>query len=336
MTVTMKDIARDLGLSVVTISKVLHNHPDISTETRERVLAHIKKRDYQPNILARSLVTGRSFLVGFIVPDLIHPFFAEVAKAISLTIRPSGFSLVISSSEEDPVLEAQEIRQLLARRLDVLVIASTAMSGEYFQHLSKNKQPYILIDRDFPGSSENFVGVDDIAVGRIATQHLVDIGCKRIAHISGRENSTGIRRLEGYRQALSANGLKYRAEYVISRNSVDTESVAQGADAARALLRCKSRPDGIFCYNDPLAIGAMDSIYEAGLTIPRDIALVGCGNLHYDASLRVPLSSVDQHSQLIGEHAGKIVLDLIEAKDSTFRRHVILEPSLIIRASSQR
>ena len=121
----MKDIAQDLGLSVVTVSKVLRDHPDISEETRQRVLIRVKELDYQPNVLARSLVTGRSFLVGLVVPGLLHPFFAEIAKALSTVIRAKGYSLIVSSSEEDPELERQGIRQLLARRLDALVIASS-------------------------------------------------------------------------------------------------------------------------------------------------------------------------------------------------------------------
>lgn len=104
MAVRMKDIANELGLSVVTISKVLHNHPDISPETRERVLKHVQDRDYQPNMLARSLVTGHSYLIGLVVPDLLHPLFAEVAKSLSLAIRGGGYSLIISSLEEDPAL----------------------------------------------------------------------------------------------------------------------------------------------------------------------------------------------------------------------------------------
>ena len=120
----MKDIARDLGVSVVTISKVLRNHPDVGDETRERVLARVKELDYRPNLAARSLVTGRSYLIGLVVPDLLHPFFAEIAKSISEVLRKSGYYLIVSSSEEDPDLEEQEISKLLARRLDALVIAT--------------------------------------------------------------------------------------------------------------------------------------------------------------------------------------------------------------------
>src|ERR671923_2232770 len=113
MSTRMRDIARDLGVSVITVSKVLRNHPDVGHETRERVLARVKELDYRPNFAARSLVTGRSYLVGLIVPDLLHPFFAEIAKSLSDVLRTSGYYLIISSSEEDPDLEEQEVNQLL-------------------------------------------------------------------------------------------------------------------------------------------------------------------------------------------------------------------------------
>ncbi|WP_221313202.1 LacI family DNA-binding transcriptional regulator [Granulicella aggregans] len=332
----MKDIAEELGLSVVTISKVLHNHPDISAKTRERVLKHVEARDYQPSMLGRSLVTGNSFLIGLVVPDLLHPFFAEVAKALSLAVRGSGYSLIISSSEEDPGLELQEMRQLLSRRIDAIVVASTATSGEAFQRMHRNNERVLLIDRKFPIEGGAFVGVDDVAAGRLATEHLIQVGCRNIAHIGGRENSTGLDRLEGYRQALLAANLPFSPKNVIHRTRVDTNSFGEGAAAARLLLSRKVQPDGIFCYNDPLAIGAMHVLLEAGVRIPEDIALVGCGNLHYDNSLLVPLSSIDQKSSEIGRVAGDIVLKMIANKEKNNGETVVLSPSLVVRASSRR
>ena len=336
MTVRMKDIANDLGLSVVTISKVLRHHPDIAEETRKRVLRRVKELDYQPNVLARSLVTGRSYLIGLVVPDLLHPFFAEVAKALSTVVRQRGYSVIISSSEEDADLEAREIHQMVARQLDALVIASSSNETAAFEKLNRQGQPYVLVDREFPGLAANFVGIDDEAAGRIATEHLVDQGCRTIAHIRGRDNSTGIRRFEGYKQALQRRGLHYSESNVVERQNVDSESTRHGAEAMRLLLDQESRPDGVFCYNDPLAIGAMNAILESGLRIPEDIAIIGCGNLHYDNSLRVPLSSVDQHSQMIGERAAKILLHMIESKGRPQARSVILDPSLVVRASTLR
>jgi LacI family transcriptional regulator len=336
MTVRMKDIAEELGLSIVTISKVLRNHPDISPETRERVMKHVKARDYQPNMLARSLVTGRSFLMGLVVPDLLHPFFAEIAKALSSTIRSEGYSLLISSSEEDPELEAQEVRLLLARKIDAIVVASTAVSGERFARLREDKQPVLLIDRNFGNAADTFVGVDDRACGRVATEHLIQVGCRRLAHISGRDNSAGSQRLEGFRDALASHGLPNEDKLVIYRSRVDTNSIEHGAEAAQLLLKRKQRPDGIFCYNDPLAIGAMRTILAAGLRIPEDIALIGCGNLHYDDSLKVPLSSIDQQTTAIGEVAGRIALEMIDMKGIRPAESVVLQPSLVVRASSSR
>lgn len=151
----MKDIADYLGLSVVTVSKVLRNHPDISEGTRERVLLHVKEVNYEPNILARSLVTGRSFLIGLIVPDLLHPFFAEVAKELSSTIRSKGYSLIVSSSEEDADMEQREIRHLRARRLDALVIASTRTEIPPSDPLFEKGETVVFLDRQLPGIATN-------------------------------------------------------------------------------------------------------------------------------------------------------------------------------------
>jgi LacI family transcriptional regulator len=217
-----------------------------------------------------------------------------------------------------------------------LVIASSGGDTEAFARMDRIGHPYVLIDRQFPDISANFVGIDDEAAGRLATNHLIDQGCKKIAHIRGRENSTGIRRFNGYRQALEERGLPFLDSYVVARNNVDTKSDEMGREAMRLLLKLKPIPDGVFCYNDPLAIGAINAIREAGLRIPQDIALVGCGNLHYNGSLRVPLSSIDQHSQLIGERAGHMTLDLIEQKVRPQPRSIILEPALVVRESSDR
>ena len=336
MTVRMKDIAADLGLSMVTISKVLHGHPDIGEETRQRVLQRVKELRYRPNVAARSLVTGRSYLIGLVVPDLLHPFFAEVAKSLARTLRKRGYSLIIASSEEDPEIEEQEIEHMVGRRLDGLVIAAVTTSHALFDRLDEEKQKYVLIDRNFSGSPANFVGMDDIAAGSLATQHLIGRGCTRIAHIRGRDDSTGAGRVEGYRRAMNAAGFDVLERYIIPRETVDTESRRQGEEAMQRLLALKPRPDGVFCYNDPIAIGAMDATLAAGLRIPDDIAIIGCGNLHYDDFLRVPLSSIDQQSSVIGERAGKLVLGVIEAKARPRSKSIVLEPQIVERASTAR
>jgi LacI family transcriptional regulator len=332
----MKDVARDLGVSVMTVSKVLRDHPDVGDETRERVLARVKELEYRPNLAARSLVTGRTYLVGLVVPDLLHPFFAEIAKSVSDVLRKNGYYLIISSSEEEPDLEEQEINQLLARRLDTLIIASCRSTVDLFFRIEKQKMPYVLIDRSLPGLSANFVGVDDEAVGMLATRHLIDVGCKRIAHIRGPETSPGIRRVEGYKRALAQGGLKVVDNYIIAERKGDVETRQLGAEAMGQLLSLKPRPDGVFCFNDPLAMGAMNYALDQGLRIPEDMAVIGCGNLHYDDSLRVPLSSIDQHSRRIGEEAARITLGILKSKVPPKPETVVLQPELIMRGSTRR
>ena len=337
MAIRMKDIADDLGVSIVTVSKVLRDHPDIAAETRRRVLKRMRELNYQPNFAARALVTGRTWTLGLVVPDLLHPFFAEIAKAISLEARKHGYSLLISSSDEEPELEVQEIKQFLARRVDVILIASAQWSIDCFRMIEEHKTPYVLIDRRFQGLNANFVGVDDEAVGTIATSHLIEQGCKRIAHIRGPEVSTAVGRLEGYKRVLSSYNLSPLPGHIVSLGtSGDHRGERGGYEAARKLLASKPRPDGIFCFNDPSALGAMRAILDAGLRIPEDVAVVGCGNLSYSDFLRVPLSSVDQGSENIGKFTADLALKIARKKEPSKPVTQLITPHVVIRASSQR
>jgi LacI family transcriptional regulator len=335
MAVRMKDIARDLGLSVVTVSKVLRNQPDISEGTRQRVLKRTHELNYQPNPAARALVTGRSFTIGLVVPDLVHSFFAEVAKGLSSVLREQGYRLLISTSEEDPVLERGEIDDLLGRRVDALIVASTQLTVESFRRIEQREMPYVLIDRSFLGLPANFVGVDDEEVGRLATEHLISIGRRRIAHIRGPEVSTAMGRLEGYRRTLALHNLDAPAAYVVSGRTIDNAGDVSGQESMTHLLALDPQPDAIFCYNDPTAMGALRAILESGLRVPEDVAVIGCGNVYYAHLLRVPLSSIDQDSTGIGEHAAKLALSLVESKGTPTRpKSALLQPKLVARAST--
>jgi LacI family transcriptional regulator len=336
MAVRMKDIARDVGVSVVTVSKVLRNHSDISEETRQRVLKRMKELNYSPNLAARALVTGRTYTAGLVVPDLLHPFFAQVAKGLSSVLRKRGYSLMISSSEEDPALEQQEIEQMLSRRVDMLLVASAQWVVESFRRIEEQHTPYVLIDRRFLGLEANFVGVDDEAAGALATEHLIAQNCRRIAHIRGPEVSTAVGRLQGYQRALAKHGLVPLPGYVVSSRSSDDRGDTAGYQAMTQLLRIEPRLDGLFCYNDPVAFGAMKAILDAGLRIPDDIAVVGCGNVLYSDFLKVPLSTIDQNSALIGERAAKLALALVDSKQPVRPRTVVVEPKLVVRTSSLR
>jgi LacI family transcriptional regulator len=338
MAVNMKDIARELGVSMVTVSKALRNHPDISTKTRERVEAKAEELGYRLNLAARSLVTGRSLLIGLIVPDLIHPFFSEIAKGMSLVLRNKGYLLAISSSEEDEMLEQQEIDQMLAHRLDALVVASCQMNAQLLQTIRLGGTPLVLVDRSFDDFPCHFVGSDDYMSAKLATEHLLGLKRKRIAHISGRENSTGRRRLKGFLDTLKKHNIAFPAEYLVQARNPDTRGKQEGIDALKALSKLRRPPDAIWCYNEVIATGVIAEAGAQGIRIPEDLAVIGCGNLHFDDEIRVPLSSIHQRSTEIGEKAANLVLELISETSSVPEapRHVIIRPKLVARASTSR
>jgi LacI family transcriptional regulator len=332
----MIDIARDLGLSVITVSKALRNRPDISASTRARILRRCQELNFRPNLAARALVTGRTNMMGLVIPDLAHTFFTELARGMSGVLLRAGFTLLISSSEQQPELEQQVIDQLIARRVDALMVASTQFTPQTFQQMEKEAIPYILLDRRFEGFPAHFVGVDDELLGYLATMHLIEIGCRRIAHISAEKLSPLLGRFNGYKRALAERGLTLGPEFVASTGRVEEAGEASGYDAAKQLLRLKPLPDAIFCYNDSVAMGAMQSILDDGLRIPQDIALLGCGNLHFDNFLRVPLSSVDQQSTAIGIRAARLAIDLVNSDKPLRPKTIFLEPKIIQRESTRR
>ena len=336
MAVRLKDIARDLGVSVITVSKALRDHSDISDETKARVLKRCKELNYRPNLAARALVTGHSNLIGFVVPDILHSFFSEIVRAVSASLQGTGYTLVTASSEQDAKLEKQAVEQLIARGVDALLIASTQSTADMFRRVEEAGIPYILIDRNFAGLASHFIGVNDEEVGALATRHLAEVGCKRIAHIGGTGLSPVVGRMEGYKRALSKLRLTADPQLVFNAALVEELGDATGYAATARLLHLQPRPDGIFCYNDPVAIGAMKAIFEAGLKVPDDISVVGAGNVHYSDMLRVPLTTVDQGTSRMGTRGAELVMERIAAKRMLRSKRVLIPPKLVVRKSTQR
>jgi LacI family transcriptional regulator len=330
----MKDIARELGVSVVTVSKVIRNKPDVGKSTRERVLRRVQDLNYRPNMLARGLASGRSYTIGLIVPDLVHTYFAELAKGVSAGLRKHSYQLILASAEEEPELERQEIEHLLARGIDALLIASCQNSAGGFKSLVKSKTPYVLIDRFLPKLNGYFVGTNDTAAGRMATEHLIGLGRRRIAHIGGELVSTSVGRLEGYKAALAAQRIRFRPEYVVIRSRLEEAGVQIGNSAMSDLLKLKERPDAVFCYNDLTAVGAIRCLLANKLRVPEDVAVIGCGNIRLSEYLEVALSSIDQSTQQQGEEAAALALGLIAHRRKRRARHLLIEPKLIARDST--
>jgi LacI family transcriptional regulator len=333
MAVTMQDIARDLKVSVVTVSKALRHQSSISVATRNRVLQRAKELHYQMNWVARSLVTRRTYTIGLLLPDVRHPFFADIAKAVVEAVRARGYHVIISYFEEDPKLEAIEAESLVARQVDGLIVASAQpRESDLFRHIREREVPFVLIDRPVAGSHASFVGADNEAIGRIATEHLIAQGCQRIAHLRGPEIGIATARMTGYRKALAKHKLSMPAEYVVEARYDDD----MGYRAMQTLLERNPLPDGVVCYNDPVAIGAIKAILESGLKVGPDIAVVGAGNVRYSEVLAVPLTTVDQGTVAIGKHASQILMQQISSKRARRPKTILIPPQLVIRKSTAR
>lgn len=334
MAVKMSDIARDLNVSVVTVSKALRNQGKISEKTRQRELQRCRELNYQPNLIARSLATRRTFTVGLLLPDFTHPFFAQIARSIAETARARGYHALISYFDEDPKIEVSEAQVMLARRVDGLILASAQCDGdsEFFRDILSRETPLVLIDRPLTEIKTSFVGVDNVGLGRVATEHLIEQGCRHIAHLRGPQLGIANDRLNGYCLALEGQGLPVLQDYIVDGGFQDRT----GYEGMHNLLESRIKLDGVFCFNDPVAIGALKALREAGRRVPQDVAIIGAGNINYGEALAVPLTSIDQAPNEIGAAAGKLLLDQIESRHSPRSRRIIVPHRLVIRESSKR
>jgi LacI family transcriptional regulator len=281
---------------------------------------------YRPNQFARALMTKQSYLIGIVVPDLMHSYFAEICRGVEAHARPVGYQNLICSTDEEPRKEMDEIEALLSRT-DGLIVASalSASEAKFYKRLISDGAKIVLIDRVLDGLRCSAVTTDDVQVGRLATEHLIKLGHRKIGHLRGPDVSTAVKRLQGYREAMSKAKLK-----ALVRNCGFTET--DGYAAMQKWIAAGELPSAIFAGNDPAAIGAMAAANEAGLKVPGDIAFVGAGSIHYGDMLRVPVTTVSWSKAEMGQAAAILLLELIDGKKKS--RTITVPPELVIRQSS--
>ena len=331
---TMKRIAGELGVSITTVSKVLNNHADISEATRTRVLAKVEELRYQRNAVARSLSLRRTHTLGIVIPDLMHSFFVEVIAGIEPVASVRGYGLLLCSSSENAGKERAELEMLRGRQVDGVVLASANASGntDMLLQLTKQGTSLVMIDRDdHPSVKCHRVLTDDEHVGVLATSHLLDVDRRAIAHIGGPPIVHAKRREKGWRETLRERGIKPADDWVVHGGFMESD----GYRAMKRLLTLRPRIDAVFAANDPSAIGAMKAIWEAGLRVPDDIAVVGVGDIALGDLLRVPLTTVGWSRRDQGRHAAELLLGSLEGEVDRPQR-VIVPPRLIVRESSGR
>jgi DNA-binding LacI/PurR family transcriptional regulator len=331
---TVKDIANKLSLHYTTVSKALRDHPDISVETKNRVLTLAKELDYHPNSIAKSLKNHSTFTIGIIVPSIKVDFFSAVISGVEEVAYEQGFNTVVCQSNEDHEREVTHISTLISNRVDgVLVsLAQTTKSGAHIRPLQKKGIPLVLFDRVCEDIEADKVVVDDYRGAVKAVRHLIQSGYRNIAHIAGPENtSVGRDRCRGYVDELKRNGIAIKQENIIIGGLQEND----GVTAFRTFASHAKMPEAIFAVNDPVAIGVYDEIKRCGLNIPQDIALIGFGNIKLSSYLDPPLTTVRQSPYKLGKTAAGMLLRRIENPGSKMEpKTEVIETELILREST--
>tara|TARA_R110001606_G_scaffold76420_1_gene176722 strand:+ start:1459 stop:2496 length:1038 start_codon:yes stop_codon:yes gene_type:complete len=334
---TIYDIAAKLGLTAATVSRALNNNAKISLNTRKLVLETALEMNYEQNKLALALKSGKSYNVGVIVPRIDSNFFSSVIRGIEEELYPKGYHVIICQTNNQENLEIEKINSLLNVQVDgILMSISNANLEEDkgFNKLIRNKNtPLVFFDRKKDIKGVSSVTVDDFKGGYDATKHLIDQGCRRIAHLfNDRKFEIFNNRFLGYRQALLDNGIEFDESLEIETMS----NVEEGRKSAKVLLDMDSAPDAIFSSSDFAALGALQEIKESGLRIPEDICIVGFSNEPFTKFMELTtISSVDQFPMEMGKVAAQVFLEEVgNTQDSKITKNIVLTPKLIVRKSS--
>ncbi|GGD05869.1 LacI family DNA-binding transcriptional regulator [Hyunsoonleella pacifica] len=332
---TIYDIAKQLNLTAATISRALNNNHRISKKTKELVQKTAQEMNYEQNRVAKALKSGKSFNVGVIVPRIDNNFFGSIIRGIEEAIRPLGYHVIICQTHEDPIIEKECIDTLINAQVDGILISTTPNSEKQnFEKIIKKGIPLIFFDRKKSFEGVSSVTINDFDAGYKSTKHLIDQGYKRIAHFRG-DYSVEIfkQRYLGYKQALLDSGLKINEDYIIKTKS----NREDGKNAIKMLLKLDKRPDAIFSSSDFAALGAIKELKKQDINIPKDIGIVGFSNEPFTKFMELSISSVDQSPIEIGkETAGVFIKQINNNSILKEEKHIVLEPKLIIRASSSK
>ncbi len=306
---TIRDVARLAGVSVATTSAVINEKGTVSPHRTQRVLNAIKSLDYHPNHIARSLKVRQTRTIGMVVPDVTDGFFAEVIRAVTNEVRTHGFSLILTDSNEDPVLEQTNLNMLFARRVDGVLLAPTLPHAAQ-DRLNRRRFPLVVLDRrpaHFTGSA---VVTDNLTAAYDATRHLIGLGHERLAIIAGRLNlSSGLDRLEGFMKALQQEGLPLRGEY-FQTGDFQTEG---GYRCGLKLLQLAEPPTAIFSCNNQMTLGLMRAVSELGVRCPDHVSVLGFDDFDWAASFSPRLTNVAQPSLEMGKQAVRLLIRKIES-----------------------
>ncbi|MCX6226187.1 MAG: LacI family DNA-binding transcriptional regulator [Bacteroidia bacterium] len=332
--VTIKDLALELGISPSTVSKALKNHPAISEETRSKVNELAKRLNYKPNAIALSLRSSKTKTLGLVIPEIVHHFFSSVISGIEDLAYDAGYNVMIFQSNESYNREVMGIQALLASQVEGILISLSkeTRNCEHLQNALDLGIPLVMFDRVSKDLETDKVTVDDYQGAYHAVTHLIRIGCRRIAHLSGPPGlDIADLRKSGYVQALLDNNLE------LDRNLIMyCDNFKQARIRTKQLMNLPNPPDAIFCVNDHTATGVVKSLHELGIQIPDKVSVIGFSNEDISQVTHPALTTVDQHGYLIGQASIQLLLDrlMTQGSDLPFIHHEI-KTELVLRDSTR-
>jgi LacI family transcriptional regulator len=326
---TLRDVARKCGLSISTVSRVVIDHPDVSEETRARVKAAIQELGYRPSTLARGLVGGKTYSLGLLVSDIRNPFYPHLAAAIEDVASVEGYIVLLCNTHDDPQRTQEYVRRLIDHRVDGLIHGSVIADDEVMQELAKFKMPLVLVNRrPKEEAGYDLIVADNVEGSRKGTNHLIELGHRRIAFIGGPEYaSVSWDRLRGYREALTEAGIEIDESLI----RVADFTRQSGFWVARELLLQSPRPTGILAINDVVALGVLDAALDQGLNIPQDISIVGFDNIEITGLGPLRLTTISTQIREMGRLACQRLLGAILRPEKHEICTITLETQLVIR-----
>jgi DNA-binding LacI/PurR family transcriptional regulator len=332
VTVTLKDVAQKAGVSVMTVSNVVHGAPHVTKEVRERVLAALEELNYQPNLPARYLRKRRVGMLALAIPDLSNPYFSEIGNAVIAAASTRSYAVLLDHTGGERANELLVINGLRPHLIDGVILSPRMLEPEDLQS-RRVEIPLVLLSEYLFDVPYDNIAVDDVAVGRLATNHLLGLGRQRIAAIGTAEvRSAAARlRLQGYTEALRDAGKYLEPQLIVPIASYHRND---GAQAMRYLLTLNPPPDAVFCFNDLLALGAMHTLREAGWRIPDDVAVIGVDDLEESRFVTPSLTTIAEDKERIGELAVSFLLGRIDGTRTGPPERVEVPFRLIVRQST--
>ena len=333
--VSIKDIAKAASVSHSTVSRALSDSPLVKAETRSRIQSLAREMGYSPDAWARSLVMRQTRTVGVVVTTIADPFIAEVVQGIESTAYQHGYIVILASSSSEPTRELAAVEMLRSKRVDGVIVTSSRVGALYQKHLERIGVPVVLLNNhsEQSGRYTFSVTVDNQHGGHLATQHLIELGHRRIAFVSGPAYiSSSEGRWTGYRQALTEAGIAPELGLVVS----GTGRTEAGEQAFYALMALAEPPTAVFCYNDVTAIGLLRAARETGLSVPQNLSLVGFDDIPFASFMYPSLTTIAQPKFEMGEQAMQMALALMATKSVSGAEvsDIVVKGQLIVRGSS--